>query len=87
MSDTMFVSFSKPFITYDLGYLKPKENEIILLFKNQISYAKQLNDLIEDTFFISEEFDEVCKRFPFLLEDKTKELIKLLVTKINEIPS
>lgn len=87
MSDTMFVSFSKPFITCDLGYLKPMENEVILLFKNQISYAKQINDLIEETFFNRESYEDVCKKFPFLLEEKTKDLIKLLVTKLNEIPS
>lgn len=85
MSDTAFVSFSKSFVTLDLGFLKSKENEIILLFKSQISYAKQLNELIEETFFKPEKFSQILKKHPFLSDQKTKDFIKLFSKKINEL--
>ncbi len=85
MSDTAFVSFSKSFVTLDLGFLKSKENEIILLFKNQISYAKQLNELIEETFFKPEKFSQILKKHSFLSDQKTKDFIKLFSKKINEL--
>ncbi|MDE5841380.1 MAG: hypothetical protein K2H11_00180, partial [Malacoplasma sp.] len=64
-----------------------KENEIILLFKNQISYAKQLNELIEETFFKPEKLSQVLKKHPFLSDSKTKEIVKLFLKKINELPN
>ncbi|MDE5545476.1 MAG: glutamate--tRNA ligase [Malacoplasma sp.] len=87
MSDTAFVSFSKSFVNIDLNFLKNKENEIILLFKNQISYAKQLNELIEETFFKPEKLSQVLKKHPFLSDSKTKEIVKLFLKKINELPN
>lgn len=87
MSDTAFISFAKPFVTYDLGFLKPKENDVILLFKNQISYAKQINDLIEQTFFVPETFESLCKKFPFLKDVETKEMIKLFIKQLQALPN
>lgn len=87
MSDTGFISFAKPFITIDLGFLKSKENDVILLFKNQISFAKQINELIEQTFFTPETFESVSAKFPFLKEQSTRDLIKLFIKNLQQLPN
>ncbi|BAC44822.1 glutamate--tRNA ligase [Malacoplasma penetrans] len=87
MSDSAFISFAKPFITIDLGFLKGNENDVILLFKNQIAYAKQINDLIDETFFSPETFAAVCEKFPFLKQADTKELIKVFIKQLQELPN
>ncbi|MCF0217494.1 MAG: glutamate--tRNA ligase [Malacoplasma sp.] len=85
MSDSVFTAFVKPFITVNFEYLKDKQNDIILLFKNQISYAKQLNSLIKETFFKPKQFADFVKEFSFLNEPATIKLIKLFYKKINAL--
>ncbi|MCQ3907428.1 MAG: hypothetical protein MJ219_01390 [Mycoplasmoidaceae bacterium] len=44
------MSFVKKFVTVDFGPFEHRKDDILLLFKKQISYAKELNDLITRTF-------------------------------------
>lgn len=83
MSDTAFISFVQPFVTVDLNFLENKKNDIILLFKNQISYAKQLNDLIVKTFFEPKKFKELKKKYDFLTTKDTIKMINFFLKKIN----
>ena len=85
MSDTAFISFVQPFITVDLGNLADKRNDIILLFKNQISYAKQLNDLITKTFFVETKFKDFKKKFEFISSEDSIKMIKMFAKKIQSL--
>lgn len=83
LSDSAFVSFVLPFIDIKFNDLEEKKSQIILLFKNQINYAKQLNDLIFENFLEEKNIKEVCKLKP-LKDAKIKELIDLYILKIEE---
>lgn len=83
MSDTAFISFAQNFLTVDLSYLKDKRNDIILLFKNQISYAKQLNDLVTKTFFEEFKFKELKKKYDFIASKETIKFINFFLKKIS----
>ncbi|XQP55833.1 MAG: glutamate--tRNA ligase [Mycoplasmoidaceae bacterium] len=48
--DNKYLTFVKKFINLDFGQFKNKEDDILLLFKKQISYAQELNQLVTDTF-------------------------------------
>ena len=85
MSDTAFISFVQPFITVDLWNLADKRNDIILLFKNQISYAKQLNDLITKTFFVETKFKDFKKKFEFISSEDSIKMIKMFAKKIQSL--
>jgi glutamyl/glutaminyl-tRNA synthetase len=50
LSDDDYLCFVKPFISVDIKSFEQKINDILLLFKPQISFAIQLNDLITDIF-------------------------------------
>lgn len=51
ISNEQYLTFVKPFITIELSsFLKNNLDELLLLFKNQISYATQLNEIIEEYF-------------------------------------
>lgn len=85
MSDSTFISFTQPFLTVDLNYLQDKKNDIILLFKNQISYGKQINELINKTFFTEEKMKDFKKKFEFLEEKETIDLVHAFLKKIHEV--
>lgn len=85
MSDTAFISFAQPFISIDLGDLQPKRNDIFLLFKNQISYAKQLNELIQKTFFEEGKIKDFKKKYPFVFEKETIKMLTSFSKKISSI--
>lgn len=85
ISDTAFISYVEPFVTIDLNYLKDKKNEVILLFKNQISYAKQLNDLINKTFFEKKKLNDFNKKFDFISDKETLKMIAYFAKKLTEI--
>lgn len=78
-SNAAFIAFVVPFLEIDLKELAPKKNECCLLFKNQISYAKQLNDLIYETFLKKEDLTKLKKENDFLNKDST-DIIKLITT-------
>lgn len=50
LDDNTYINFVKKFITFDKDIFKDKINEVLLLFKKQISYAQQINDLVHSTF-------------------------------------
>lgn len=51
MNDQDYVDFVSNFLTLKLKKMESRKNEIFLSFKNQLSYASQINDLIFNTFF------------------------------------
>lgn len=61
MSNSLYLFFVDNFIQIDLDMYKEKRNDILLLFKNQISYAKQLNDLIANLFFSKPDLKVICE--------------------------
>ena len=48
--DKKYLSFVEKFIKVDFGQFANRKNDILLLFKKQISYAQELNDHITNTF-------------------------------------
>lgn len=48
MDDKKYLSFVEEFITCTNPTFLEKKTECLLLFKNQVSYAKELNDLLND---------------------------------------
>lgn len=85
MSDCAFVSFVKLFITIDLGDLKDKVNEIVLLFKNRIHFAKEINNLIEENFFATKGFDYFYQKYSFFQKKEIYHLLLEWGLKIKEI--
>lgn len=68
MNDNDYLEFVKPFIKVTLPtLLQDSLNDLLLLFKNQISYADQLNDLIQEYFLTKYELN---------LDEDTLTLIK-----------
>ena len=61
MTDVDYLSFIKKFINIDLSKFKNQVDEILLLYKKQISYAKEINDLIHSTFFTYNP-QEICRK-------------------------
>jgi glutamyl/glutaminyl-tRNA synthetase len=51
LDDVTYIKFVKKFIDFDTSYFGDKLTDVLLLFKKQISYAQQLNELITTTFF------------------------------------
>lgn len=51
IDDNKYLNFVNKFITINFGEFENRKNDIILMFKKQISYAQELNDLITNTFF------------------------------------
>ena len=50
IDDKRYLDFVSKFIKVDFKEFADKKNDIILLFKKQVSYADQLNELITNTF-------------------------------------
>lgn len=50
MDEQKYLKFVDKFIKVDFGQFADKKNDILLLFKKQVSYAQELNDLITNTF-------------------------------------
>ena len=61
MTDMDYLSFIKKFINIDLSKFKNQVDEILLLYKKQISYAKEINDLIYNIFFAYNP-QEICRK-------------------------
>lgn len=57
MKDEEYLKFVDKYITVDFKEYKSKKDEILLLFKKQVSYAKGLNDLIQETFLTEHEIN------------------------------
>lgn len=85
ISDSSFLAFVEPFITLNLDVFKENKNMVILLFKNQISYAKQINELIEDVFFSKKTLKYFKKDFKFVFEKESIKLISFFLKKISAL--
>jgi glutamyl/glutaminyl-tRNA synthetase len=50
LDDITYLTFVKKFISFDTSVFNDKLDDVLLLFKSQISYAKQLDQLVTSTF-------------------------------------
>lgn len=50
LDDQNYLNFVNKFVTVDFGAFSEKKQDILLVFKKQISYAQELNQLITDNF-------------------------------------
>ncbi len=57
ISDEEYLKFVKPFVKTENEIYTKHQDMILLLFKNQLSYAQQLDGLIDDLFVNSENLD------------------------------
>jgi glutamyl-tRNA synthetase len=83
MSDKEYLTFVKKFITFDSKKFDNKYDDVLLLFKNQISYAAELNQLVNDLFFTYD--TNIIKSFVAQIPDFSKN-IKALEVAIKKIP-
>lgn len=83
MSNVLYLSFVEPFVSIDLSIFEENKNDVLLLFKNQISYAKQLNELINDLFFNKEKLNDI-KVYLKAFKDSLN-LAKIILNKFNDI--
>ncbi len=84
MNDTMFLAFVTPFIEINLNYLEDRKKECILLFKNQISYAKQINHLLNETFLEKVNLKKLISENE-MLNVKDKDLLEFINLFNNKI--
>lgn len=80
MSDDEFYSFHIDFVKSNNKFFLENKKEVLLLFKNQLNYANQLDDLIYDIFekenYKEEEFINTLK--------ENKEYIKIISPALKE---
>ncbi|SYV95802.1 Glutamate--tRNA ligase [Mycoplasmoides gallisepticum] len=51
MDDVMYLAFIKPYVDLnEYDEIKTKVNEICLMFKNQLQYGYQINEIIKESF-------------------------------------
>lgn len=55
MPDAEYLKFVDKYVTIDFKEYANRKNDILLLFKKQVSYATALNDLIKETFLVERE--------------------------------
>jgi glutamyl-tRNA synthetase len=58
MNDVEYLKFVKPFITFDKLKFNETLDQVLLIFKSQISYGRQINDLVTKTF-LSDDFNHI----------------------------
>lgn len=75
-----YYKFVKPFVKSKNIIYKKHEKDVLLLLKPQISYAMQIDDLIEDLFGVKSKIDSETKKEVIELIDYIK-LIKPLLIK------
>ncbi|MBQ0045331.1 MAG: glutamate--tRNA ligase [Mycoplasma sp.] len=51
IDENKYLNFVNKFVKVDFANFANRKNDIILMFKKQIAYAQELNDLITNTFF------------------------------------
>lgn len=87
MDDQIYLDFIKEFVDVDLNKFTDKKHHQLLLltFKNQISYGKEINNLIQTTFDISniKHLSKELKKF--IDTDSSKAVINLLKKKLTKI--
>lgn len=84
MTNDEYLVFVKPFIKVDLPVLLQNSlDDLLLLFKNQISYADQLNDLIKEYFLEDHKLDLDAETLA--LVKANTDVIETFKVKINEL--
>jgi len=77
LSNEEYLNFVKKFIRFDTKQFESNLNELLLIFKPQLSYALQINDLVNETFIenklenLSDEIKQFIKSEEFKLNIKT----------------
>ena len=87
MDDNKYLEFVKPFIKIDLNKITDQSNHdlLLLMFKSQISYAKELNDLIAHTFG-NIDFDKMDASLKdFIKKESSQRVLKALRTELESI--
>lgn len=87
MSDQDYLTFVKKFLTVDLSKYAKHEDEILLIFKPQIQYGQQINELVTDIFMsdinnLPIELQEVVKQDFF---KKNMQVFKEVISKMDVI--
>ena len=85
MDDNSYLNFVKPFVNSTNEIYKKHSDFVLLLFKNQLSYAMQLDELIDNTFENNDNnIDEFLKLFDELKNELS--IIKpIIIEKISNI--
>lgn len=87
MNDQDYLTFVKKFLTVDLNKYAKHKDEILLIFKPQIQYGQQINELVTDIFMsdinnLPVELQETVKQDFF---KKNMEAFKQVVSKMDVI--
>jgi glutamyl/glutaminyl-tRNA synthetase len=67
MNDVEYLKFVKPFITFDKSKFNETLDQVLLIFKSQISYGQQINDLVIKTF-LSDDFNNISADMKVVIE-------------------
>lgn len=87
MSDEQYLDFVKPFIKFDINKITNEENQnlMLLTFKPQVSYADQINELVEDIFNNIDLSNTASELLDFMKTDNSISVIKAMQNKISSI--
>jgi glutamyl/glutaminyl-tRNA synthetase len=87
MDEQAYLQFVKPFITIDLNSFNNKIDELLLIFKSQLSYAEEINKLITDTF-LSTDFNQLSPEMHSIVKSdasqKNLAALKQILTALHE---
>lgn len=81
MTESDYLSFIKKFVNIDLSNFKNQIDEVLLLYKKQISYGKEINALIHNTFFTYNP-QEITKK---IISESWKKVVQTFISLINQI--
>lgn len=85
MADAAFVNFVAPFVTHDLSFFGDRVKDLILLFKSKITYAKEINSLIENEVLNIEKESDLIESFKKFDQKETKKLLSSLFKRLNQL--
>ncbi len=85
MSDAEYLKFVDKYVTIDFKEYSNRKNDILLLFKKQVSYATALNNLIKETFLVDrEQTNEFRKTLANPVWQKTLHAFHDVISKAQE---
>ena len=85
LDDKKYLKFVNKFITVDFKDFAGRKDDILLLFKKQVSYATALNDLIQSTFLTENELTmEFRKTLANPVWQKTLHAFNDVMTKVAD---
>ena len=83
MDNDKYLDFVKPFVTSTNEIYKKHTNDVLLLLKPQISYAKQIDGLIEDLFGTNKNIDAETKAEINNLKEPINKILPILSNEAN----